>query len=174
MIESAFPILEVADMGAALAFYRDAFGGVLTYTFPSDGEPVYVSLSVGASSLGIGLAEAPPPPGNVLLWFYVDDVDGSRPSWPAPGHPWSRSRSTSHGASGAPRDRPLRDPHPPGGGDLAAARGGVARRRDRSRWPWVLGRGGAPTSSVKRRGLLEEYRASLFAQRFGPRLSDRW
>jgi uncharacterized glyoxalase superfamily protein PhnB len=75
MIESAFPILEVADMGAALAFYRDAFGGVLTYSFPSDGEPVYVSLSVGASSLGLGLAEAPPPPGSVLLWFYVDDVD---------------------------------------------------------------------------------------------------
>ena len=75
MIESAFPILEVADMGVALEFYRDAFGGVLTYSFPTDGEPVYVSLSVGASSLGIGLAEAPPPPGNVLLWFYVDDVD---------------------------------------------------------------------------------------------------
>ena len=75
MIESAFPILEVADMGAALAFYRNAFGGVLTYSFPPDGEPVYVSLSVGASSFGIGLAEAPLPPGNVLLWFYVDDVD---------------------------------------------------------------------------------------------------
>ena len=75
MIESAFPILEVSDMEAALSFYRDAFGGVLTYHFPPEGEPVYVSLAVGASSLGIGLAEAPPPPGNVLLWFYVDDVD---------------------------------------------------------------------------------------------------
>lgn len=75
MIESAFPILEVSDMSAALAFYRDAFGGVVTYTFPGEGgEPVYASLAVGSSSLGIGLAE-PPPPGNVLLWFYVDDVD---------------------------------------------------------------------------------------------------
>lgn len=76
MIDSAFPILEVADMEAALAFYRDAFGGVLTYSFPPEGgDPVYVSLAVGSSSLGIGLAEPPPPPGNVLLWFYVDDVD---------------------------------------------------------------------------------------------------
>jgi uncharacterized glyoxalase superfamily protein PhnB len=75
MIESAFPILEVSDMDAALSFYRDAFGGVLTYSFPPEGEPAYVSLAVGASSFGIGLADAPPSPGNVVLWFYVDDVD---------------------------------------------------------------------------------------------------
>ncbi len=75
MIETAFPILEVSDMDAALAFYRDAFGGVLTYRFPAEGDAVYVSLAVGSSSIGIGLAEAPPPPGNLLLWFYVDDVD---------------------------------------------------------------------------------------------------
>ena len=77
MIESAFPILEVDDMGTALAFYRDAFGGVLTYQYPvlGEGTPVYVSLAIGSSSLGIGLAESPLPPGNLLLWFYVDDVD---------------------------------------------------------------------------------------------------
>jgi len=75
MIESAFPILEVDDMSAALAFYRDALGGAVAYRFPLDGDPDYVSLAVGTSSLGIGLTEAPRPPGNVLLWFYVDDVD---------------------------------------------------------------------------------------------------
>jgi len=75
MIESAFPILEVDDMRTALAFYRDAFGGVVTYRFPLEGDPDYVSLAVGSSSLGIGLTESPLPPGNVLLWFYVDDVD---------------------------------------------------------------------------------------------------
>ncbi|WP_136708331.1 VOC family protein [Agromyces sp. H66] len=75
MIESAFPILEVDDMRAALVFYRDALGGVVTYRFPPEGDPDYVSLAVGSSSLGIGLAESPLPPGNVLLWFYVDDVD---------------------------------------------------------------------------------------------------
>jgi uncharacterized glyoxalase superfamily protein PhnB len=75
MIESAFPILEVSDMGVALDFYRDALGGRVTYRFPLDGVPDYVSLAVGSSALGIGLAESPSPPGNVLLWFYVDDVD---------------------------------------------------------------------------------------------------
>ena len=78
MIEYAFPILEVPDVDAALAFYRDALGGVVTYTFtvpPEGGDVVYASLAVGSSSLGIGLSENPPPPGNVLLWFYVDDVD---------------------------------------------------------------------------------------------------
>ena len=76
MIESAFPILEVSDVQAALAFYRDAFGGVVTYEFPPGGDdPVYVALAVGSSSLGIGLEESPLPPGNVQLWFYVDDVD---------------------------------------------------------------------------------------------------
>jgi uncharacterized glyoxalase superfamily protein PhnB len=75
MIESAFPILEVSDLAAALEFYRDAFGGVVKYRFPEDGEPVYVSLDVGSSSLGIGWVDAPSIPGNMLLWFYVDDVD---------------------------------------------------------------------------------------------------
>jgi uncharacterized glyoxalase superfamily protein PhnB len=77
MIESAFPILEVSDLPRALAFYRDAFGAVLSYRFPESGDPVYVSLRAGSSSLGIGLAEdaAPGMPSNLLLWFYVDDVD---------------------------------------------------------------------------------------------------
>jgi uncharacterized glyoxalase superfamily protein PhnB len=76
MIESAFPILEVSDMDAALAFYRDALGGALTYRFPPDGgDPVYVSLAVGSSELAIGYTDAPLPPGNLMLWFYVDDVD---------------------------------------------------------------------------------------------------
>ena len=76
MIESAFPILEVSDVQAALAFYRDVFGGVVTYEFPPGGDhPVYVVLAVGSSSLGIGLEDSPLPPGNVQLWFYVDDVD---------------------------------------------------------------------------------------------------
>lgn len=75
MIESAFPILEVPDVEAALAFYRDALGGVVVYQFPPEGDPVYLSLRTGATSMGIGLAESPLPPGNVTLWFYVDDVD---------------------------------------------------------------------------------------------------
>ena len=63
-------------MDAALAFYRDALGGALRYRFPPDGgDPVYVSLAVGSSELAIGYTDAPLPPGNLMLWFYVDDVD---------------------------------------------------------------------------------------------------
>jgi len=75
MIDSAFPILEVPDVDAALAFYRDTLGGVVEYQFPPEGEPVYLALRVGRSSLGIGLTETPLPAGNVMIWFYVDDVD---------------------------------------------------------------------------------------------------
>lgn len=77
MIESAFPILEVRDLTRALEFYRDVLGAELVYRFPEDGDPLYVSLRAGSSSIGIGLAEDAPPgvPSNLLLWFYVDDVD---------------------------------------------------------------------------------------------------
>lgn len=78
MIESAFPILEVRDLARALEFYRDGLGAEVVYRFPDgDDDPVYVSLRAGASSLGIGVAEDAPPgvPSNLLLWFYVDDVD---------------------------------------------------------------------------------------------------
>jgi uncharacterized glyoxalase superfamily protein PhnB len=75
MIDSAFPIVEVPDVDAALAFYRDALGGVVEYQFPPEGEPVYLALRVGRSSLGIGLTETPLPAGSVMIWFYVDDVD---------------------------------------------------------------------------------------------------
>ena len=77
MIESAFPILEVPDMEAALAFYRDALGGVVSYRFPTEGEPVYVVARRWAPRRsGIGLAETAPPAGQrASSWFYVDDVD---------------------------------------------------------------------------------------------------
>ncbi|MET0975061.1 MAG: glyoxalase superfamily protein [Leifsonia sp.] len=75
MIQSAFPILEVPDLDTALRFYRDTLGGELRYRFPDEGDPVYVSLQVGESTLGIGLAEDPDPPAGIVLWFYVDDVD---------------------------------------------------------------------------------------------------
>ncbi len=75
MIDSAFPIIEVTDMEAALAFYRDGLGGEVRYRFPPDGEPVYVSLATGSTTIALGVTESPLPPGNALLWFYVDDVD---------------------------------------------------------------------------------------------------
>ena len=75
MIESAFPILEVPDVEAALGFYRDGLGAMVVYRFPPEGPPTYISLQAGSSSLGIGFAETVTPPSNILLWFYVHDVD---------------------------------------------------------------------------------------------------
>ena len=57
MIESAFPIVEVPDMDAAMRFYHDALGTAVVYRYPADGDPVFVTLQAGASQLGLGLTE---------------------------------------------------------------------------------------------------------------------
>lgn len=77
MIESAFPIVEVPDMDAAMRFYHDALGTAVVYRYPADGEPVFVTLQAGSSQLGLGLAEnsTAGEGAGMLLWFYVDDVD---------------------------------------------------------------------------------------------------
>jgi lactoylglutathione lyase len=82
MFTSLFPILSTPDLNRALAFYRDRFGGVVSYEFPGpDGEPAYVGLDIGSSHLGIGL-EATSPVGRdarrgVSLWVYADDCDAA-------------------------------------------------------------------------------------------------
>lgn len=77
MIESAFPIVEVPDMGAAMRFYHDALGTSVVYRYPTDGDAVFVTLQAGSSQLGLGLAEnsTAGEGAGMLLWFYVDDVD---------------------------------------------------------------------------------------------------
>jgi len=80
MVNSLFPILATRDLGAALGFYRDLLGGIVTYEFPGpDGAPVYVGLDLGSSHLGIGhdpgAAEA--PSNRHSLWTYVDDCDAA-------------------------------------------------------------------------------------------------
>lgn len=77
MIESAFPIVEVPDMDAAMRFYHDALGTTVVYRYPVEGDPMFVTLQAGASQVGLGLAEnsAAGDGAGMLLWFYVDDVD---------------------------------------------------------------------------------------------------
>jgi lactoylglutathione lyase len=65
----------------SLAFYRDLLGGAVTYEFAGpDGNPAYVSLSIGSSSIGIAMdpsmsdaAQARPRP--IALWVYVADCE---------------------------------------------------------------------------------------------------
>jgi lactoylglutathione lyase len=78
-----FPMLSAADMAASMAFYGDLLGGEVIFRFPED-EPVFVTLTIGDSEIGIGgLSDAPlhgqhqrPADGHrVELCVYVDDVD---------------------------------------------------------------------------------------------------
>src|SRR3954470_20526624 len=72
---SVFPIVVSDDLPALLAFYRDLLGGEVVYGFPDD-EPVYVSLRLGESSIGLGWApNAPRGPSQASVWVYVGDVD---------------------------------------------------------------------------------------------------
>jgi lactoylglutathione lyase len=83
MFQEAFPILTVADIEAALAFYRNQLEFVEIYRFPEHGDPVYVGLELGTSRLGIGadpkvLAGQGRPTEldrPFDLWIYADDCD---------------------------------------------------------------------------------------------------
>ena len=66
------PMLSVADMAAALRFYRETLGGQQIYQFPETGEAVFLTLRFGDTELGIGLLTDQPMHG--------------RPQRPATGH----------------------------------------------------------------------------------------
>ena len=75
MTDRAFPIISVRDFGASRDFYA-ALGFVQTYQFPPDGEPGFVTMERGGSSIGIGAGGAVDED-RFALWVYVDDVDAT-------------------------------------------------------------------------------------------------
>ncbi len=79
MFDELFPILTAKDLPATLRFYRDLIGGTCDYQFPSEGEPAYVSLRIGGSSLGIGVQDQPGELTNdrITLWLYAHDCDAA-------------------------------------------------------------------------------------------------
>jgi lactoylglutathione lyase len=80
VFDEAFPILSTPDLERALGFYRDLLDGTVTYRFPPDGEPVYVSLDIGSSQLGLGANPETAPgalPQRFSLWVYSDDCDAA-------------------------------------------------------------------------------------------------
>lgn len=89
MIESAFPIVEVPDMDAAMRFYHDALGTTVVYRYPTEGDPVFVTLQAGSAQLGLGLAEGATAGegAGMLIWFYVDDVDETTAALARAGYP---------------------------------------------------------------------------------------
>jgi predicted enzyme related to lactoylglutathione lyase len=77
MIERSFPIIGTRDLARAIAVYTDLLGGLVSYRFPSAGDPEYVTVRLGPSSLGIALDPAAPEGGarGFELCVYVGDVD---------------------------------------------------------------------------------------------------
>jgi lactoylglutathione lyase len=73
--ERAFPIIGVESVSATRTFY-EALGFSQTYQFPANGEPEFVTMSRGSSSIGISGASATDDEG-FGLWVYVDDVDST-------------------------------------------------------------------------------------------------
>ena len=95
MVQDSFPILSVADLGRAQAFYRDLLGGTVGYAFPPEGEPQFVT-STSALTLGLGATTggAGPHAGTgYTLCAYVADCDAAVDAVRAAGHTVGRSPS---------------------------------------------------------------------------------
>jgi lactoylglutathione lyase len=75
MEDRAFPIITVRDLPATRHFYEQ-LGFSQTYQFPPDGEPGFVTMERGTSSIGIGAGGATADD-SFGFWVYVDDVDAS-------------------------------------------------------------------------------------------------
>ena len=78
MYASLFPILSTRDLPRLLRFYEDLLDARVHYRFPTEGEPDYVSVHIGESTLGLGQAtETTGDPGRITLWVYADDCDAA-------------------------------------------------------------------------------------------------
>jgi lactoylglutathione lyase len=77
VFQELFPILTTRDLPRALGFYERLLGGQVEFRFPDEGEPVFVSLAIGATSLGIGVEDRPTVNDRVTLWVYAADCDAA-------------------------------------------------------------------------------------------------
>lgn len=81
-----FPIVACTNIPRAIAFYQAVLGAVLSYRFPAEGEPAFVTLKLGSSTIGLGDGNKPtayganPLPSTgypIDLCIYVDDLDAT-------------------------------------------------------------------------------------------------
>ncbi|HEX8510237.1 MAG TPA: VOC family protein [Propionibacteriaceae bacterium] len=73
-----FPILSTADLPRLVDFYINAFDAVVSYRYPPQGEPGYVSLDLAGGHLGLGLdttSAGAEVAQRAALWVYADDCD---------------------------------------------------------------------------------------------------
>lgn len=92
--DELFPIINVDAIEPVRSFYEAVFAATLAYRFPADGDAVYITLSIGSSTLGLGLGVGPamygetplPASGHAVdLCLYVPDLDGAIAAAPAAG-----------------------------------------------------------------------------------------
>ena len=74
MSSRAFPIISVRDLPAVRGFY-ERLGFVQAYQFPPEGEPEFVAMDRGESSIGIGAGGEEED--RFGFWVDVDDVDAT-------------------------------------------------------------------------------------------------
>ena len=105
-VETSFPILSVADLPRSLRFYGDLLGGEIDYRFPEEGEPQFVTLKLGSSTIGLGATTGGGGDGaGYTLCAYVPESDAAVERIRAPGTRSEGSRPTSRGASASPASR---------------------------------------------------------------------
>jgi lactoylglutathione lyase len=73
MSDQAFPIITVRDLRATRSF-DERLGFTQVYQFPAEGEPGFVTIVRGTSSIGIGAGGADAKD-RFSYWVYVDNVD---------------------------------------------------------------------------------------------------
>ena len=94
MERKAFPVLYVTDVRRSLEFYA-LLGYESRYQFPLEGDPHYVGLERGESSLGIADSNWPEAQLGITvgtaprfeLFVYVDDVEATVESFRTAGYP---------------------------------------------------------------------------------------
>jgi catechol 2,3-dioxygenase-like lactoylglutathione lyase family enzyme len=79
----AFPIVSVPDLPATRRFYEQ-LGFRQDFEFPAGGDPAFVTMTRGASTLGIGAGATGD---RYAYWIYVDDVDATLAELAAAGAP---------------------------------------------------------------------------------------
>ncbi|PXA65761.1 VOC family protein [Cryobacterium arcticum] len=89
-----FPIINVTAIEPVRRFYETVFGAGVDYAFPDDGDPVYLTLRIGSSTLALGLGTTPamyrdtplPATGHAVdICVYVPDLETAVAAAPAAG-----------------------------------------------------------------------------------------
>jgi aminoglycoside 6'-N-acetyltransferase len=78
--ESIFPIVSTRDLPRLLGFYEGLLDGEISYRFPSEGSPAFVTVRIGSDEIGIAASDEAPDEDErqrASLWVYADDCDAA-------------------------------------------------------------------------------------------------